>query len=69
MTLEHMVLYPVYKVYLLCKALTLTFDLKNIRTRPLMMVIKCTKLYDAGDYGSVSILPKGFFFYYGAVIL
>jgi hypothetical protein len=36
--------------------------LRTNRVLPLMMVIKYTKLYDPGDYGSVSILPTRFFY-------
>jgi hypothetical protein len=36
--------------------MTLTFDLKNNRILPLMMVIKYTKFYDTEAYSSVSIL-------------
>ena len=51
-----------YKVFILSNATTLTFDLNKNWVIPLMMVIKCTRLYDPGAYSLVSILPKGFFY-------
>jgi hypothetical protein len=55
-----------YKVFLLSNATTLTFAIwpwKNpSRVLPFIIVMKCTKLYDPGAYGLVSILSKGFFY-------
>jgi hypothetical protein len=38
-----------------------TLTLKNNILLSLMMVIKYTKMYDLGAYGSVSVLSKRFF--------
>ena len=51
-----------YKVFILSTATIVTFDLEKNRVLPLMMVIKCTRLYDPGAYSLVSILPSGFFY-------
>jgi hypothetical protein len=51
-----------YKAFILSNATTLTFNLEKNRVLPLMMVIKCTMLYDPGAYSLVSILPKGVFY-------
>jgi hypothetical protein len=46
-----------YKVFLLSNATTLTS--KNSK---FFLSWSCTKLYNSGVYGLVSILPKGFFY-------
>ena len=44
-----------------CYSLDLSpLTLKNNRVPPILMVIKCTKLYDPEAYGSVSIPPTSF---------
>ena len=60
-----------YKVFILSNATTLTSYLKKKKegVLPLMMAIKCTRLYDPRAYSLVSILPKGFFLLSNAMTL
>jgi hypothetical protein len=55
-------LYPAYKVSQLSNAMTLTSDPeKQYRVLPLLIVIKYTKFYDHGGYGSVYPAYKVFY--------